>query len=118
MYEIKNIDPVSLGRSLAVVGGSIFLALVVCFVIFMMSFGGIDLDDLFEEEVFMFFGGGLIITVTGFFIGSLAGAMIYNYISSRFGGVKLDIDYHKGRNEPLQDSGSNNLNVRQEVKTE
>ncbi len=111
MYEIKNIDLVSLGRSLAVVGGSVFLASTVCFVVLVVGFGEIDLDDLLNEEVFMFLGVGLAVTVVGFFIGGLIGAMAYNYMSSRFGGIKLDIDYYKKSNEPLQNNGSDDSSV-------
>lgn len=114
MYEIKNIDPISLGRSLAAVGGSVFLASFACFVMLMMGFGGIDIDDLFDEEVFMFLGIGFTIAIVGFFIGGLIGAIAYNYIGSRFGGIKLDIDYHEKSSEPLQDNGPNDSSIRQE----
>lgn len=93
MYEIKNIKPVSLGKSLAAIGSSIFLASLACFVIFMLNIGEMDLDDLLDEEFFYVLGGGIIVTGIGFFVGGVLGALMYNYLSERFGGIEMDIEY-------------------------
>ena len=93
MYEIKNIRPLPLGKSLALIGSTVFLSSFAIFISFMMVIDEMDLDDLFDEEIFYVLGGGMLVSGVGFFVGGLLGAMVYNYISERFGGIKMDIEY-------------------------
>lgn len=94
MYEIKSIKPVSLGKAVALVGGSVFVAGFVVFVVFVMGIGEMDVEDLFEEEVFYVLIIGSVVSVVGAFVGGLVGAFVYNHVSERIGGVELDIEYH------------------------
>ena len=102
MYEIKHIDPVSLGKTLAAIAGSIFFACFALFMMLMMGIGEIDLEDLFFDDDFIgVLGVGLGVSVIGFFVGGILGAFVYNKFAERFGGIKLDIAYY-GQNEKVQ----------------
>lgn len=109
MYEIKNVDPVSLGKTLAVIAGSIFFACFAMFMVLMMGIGEIDLEDLFFDDDFIgVLGVGLGVSVAGFFVGGILGAFVYNKFAERFGGIKLDIAFH-GQKEEVQTKQDKNV---------
>lgn len=108
MYEIKSIDPVSLGKTLALITGTVFVVCFILFVMFLLGIGEIDLDDLFYDEFAQVFVIGTIVTVAGSFVGGIVGAFVYNKASERFGGIKLDIAYHGGQQQERMDQDQDN----------
>jgi len=109
MYEIKNINPVSLGKSLAVIAGSVYFAIFSIFMLFMMGIGEVDIDDLFDDDIFLVLLIGIVVSVVGVFVGGVVGAFVYNKYSERFGGVKMDIAYHDNSQKQNQKNQTNSV---------
>jgi len=104
MYEIKEIKIWPLARSLALFGFIFSIVAIVIFFLFMILVGEIDIDEIFlfvfrETEAFAVMLGIILAATVGFgTVGALV-ALIYNYLSQKVGGIKLDIKYLEDENK-------------------
>lgn len=111
MYEIKYINPLSFGKTLAIISGSIFVVSFVLFVTFLMGIGEIDLNDLFYDEFLQIFVVGAVVSFVGTFLGGFLGSFLYNKFSESFGGIELDIEFHgeqQAQHENTQNQNTQN----------
>ena len=104
MYEIKKIHIWPFARSVAVVGTAAALIVPIFVVIaggmleaIFWGYGSMDIEDLIEifiEEEFVFLYVFIVpaSALASLAIGALA-AFVYNLISEKLGGVRMDIDY-------------------------
>ncbi len=96
MKELKSVDPMSLGKMMAVIEaviGFIIALFVAAFAPFASSFGGMGAMGPFSAAAL----GLLVIiiipavlAVIGFLMGVIT-AFVYNAVAKRFGGIKLDL---------------------------
>ena len=97
-YEVRNIDPMSAGRMLIVVGLVVglvvgFLMMVVIWAVGALSAGdapGRILASLMLGIVALI-GTPLLGAVVGFLTGYLGGG-VYNFFANWYGGVNLELD--------------------------
>lgn len=98
MYEIKEIKIWPFARSLALFGFLFSAAAIVIFFLFMILVGEIDIDEIFlfifkETEAFAVMLGIILAATIGFGVVGALSALIYNYLSQKIGGIKVDIKY-------------------------
>lgn len=98
MYEIKEIKIWPFARSLGIISMAITAIAEVCFVIFLliideMSFVAF-LDDISSEpRILLTFFSFIIGSGVASLIGGALGSWAYNLLSSKIGGIKIDIVY-------------------------
>ena len=104
MYEIKKLNVWSFARSIAAVMLGASLVVPIAFAILigfmgaiMWGNGGFDVEDvfeiLFEEEFITFYFVQIPIVALASLGAGALGAWIYNLVSLRVGGVKMDIEF-------------------------
>ena len=119
MYEIKKIQIWPFARSVAVIITSAMVVIplgVIFFIAVMESqYGGFDIDDifdvLFDEDFAIGYLAIIPISAAVSLAAATLGALAYNFVSQRLGGIVLEIDYHQnGLNSQDQESSVNQEN--------
>jgi hypothetical protein len=97
MKELKAIDPVSLGKLMAIVNAIIGLIVGIIFALFASIFlaaipTGVGVPYLlpFALGAFAVIAFPILFAIAGFIWGVVV-AFLYNVVAKRFGGVKLDL---------------------------
>jgi hypothetical protein len=101
MYEIKKIKIWPFARSLAILSLSAGLAMIIVWVFFIGFLeGDYFIQSMLESFAWLIFLAGylLAIIVASLAAGAL-GALLYNLISQKIGGIIIDIAYLKNKNE-------------------
>ena len=104
MYEIKEIKIWPLARGLALFGFIFSIIAIVIFFLLMILAGEIDIDEIFlfvfkETEALAVMLGIILAATAGFGVVGALSALIYNYLSQKIGGIKLDIGYLEDENK-------------------
>jgi uncharacterized membrane protein len=99
MYEVKRVDPMSLGKiHAAILAVAYFIGGI------LFGLGGMMLKTSFSGVWVVaasMIAGAVVGAILGFFIGVI-GAMIYNFVVQWTGGVKLEIVQHPDSSQPPQ----------------
>lgn len=104
MYEIKKLNVWSFARSVAAVmlGASLVVpiagALLIGFMgAIMWGYGAFDIEEIFEvlfdDEFLVFYFVQIFVVALASLGAGALGAWIYNLVSGKVGGVKMDIEY-------------------------
>lgn len=100
MKTIKSVDPIQYGKVMAVIMAIVLFVEGIFFTIVFTVFGamgGIGSGTAFFAG--MGFVGGILFTaalviggLVGGFVMGVIGALIYNFIASKIGGIKIELD--------------------------
>ena len=98
MYEIKEIKIWPFARALGIISMAVALIAEFCFIAFVIIIGETDPEEIIEDfanepEIALGFLAFILGTSIALSIGGALGALIYNAVSQRLGGIKINIVY-------------------------